>query len=130
MNQGRGLLGLEIFRGVKAPRPLGKQGSLGARVYQGSDLGLSGESPAPVAWKPPGASTPMTSHPTLIIKHALSAIMASNQHADCATHADAGNITSHSLLEFTAAKAFRSVPAWWEGAVPLVAMSVDVVRLD
>lgn len=57
-------------------------------------------------------------------------MMASNQHADCATQAEAEDITSHPIPKLPAARAFRTTLAWWEGAVLLVAMSVDVVRLE
>lgn len=57
-------------------------------------------------------------------------MMGSNYRTDCATQADIDNIDPRLILRLSVPRVLPTTPAWWEGAVPLVAMSVDVVRLE
>jgi hypothetical protein len=57
-------------------------------------------------------------------------MMGSKYRTDCATQADVDNIDPRLILRLSVARVFSYTPAWWEGAVPLVAMSVDVERSE
>jgi len=57
-------------------------------------------------------------------------MMGSKYRTDCATQADVDNIDPRLILRLSVARVFSYTPAWWEGAVPFVAMSVDVERSE
>ena len=72
----------------------------------------------------------MTSQLNLHIKLALSTRMDSDRCASRAIETDVDNIESHLVFRLPTARVLPTAPAWWEGAVPLVATSVDDVRSE